>query len=71
MVDAGPDRIVSRGIRRLRRFEAAFKITLKKDRRGDTVNGAFSFFSADVGGNQQLLRRPGGHPLVPSDDRNG
>jgi hypothetical protein len=71
LVDAGPICIAVRNFRLVRRVGPALKVTLQQDCRRDSINGTLTFFSTDVGGDQQLFRRLGGHPLVPGDDRDG
>ena len=49
----------------------AFEIALKKNRRGNAINDAFSLLPADIGGDQQIFSGSRGHTLVPRHDRNG
>ncbi len=52
------------------RSRLGFKIALQEDRRSDTIDDPFAFFSTDIGGDQQLFSRSSRHPLVPHDEGN-
>lgn len=47
------------------------QITLQQNGGGYPVDRTFTFFSADVCGNEQVFRRFRRHPFVPEDDRDG
>ncbi len=52
-----------------RRLLQTREVTLEENRRGDPINDAFPFPAADIGGNQQILRRTGRHPFIPGHHR--
>lgn len=57
---------------RIRRYgRLRRQIALQQDSRGNPVDRAFAFFSADVCGDEQIFRRFRRHPFVPQDDRHG
>jgi hypothetical protein len=57
----------ARIVRRVRRL--CRQVTLEQNGGGDTVYRALPFLPADVGGDEQIFRRLGGHPFVPQDER--
>jgi len=54
---------------RRRRFTAR-QVALKQNRGGHAIDGSLAFFAADIGGDQQIFRRFGRHPLIPQHERN-
>lgn len=53
-----------------RRGSLGFQIALQQDCGGHAIHDPFTFFPADVGGDQEIFRLFRRHPFIPGDDRN-